>query len=266
MREYSRGKLTYPADKLSALSGLARDFQSRLDDEYAAGLWKGDLHLALLWHTQGEVSRPSEYRAPSWSWASVDGAVAYPGFGPVLDRALDSNIAVFREAVAIPVVADDPFGPIKGGHLRVASMIRKVVILAIPGPPTSWRWRFSIQRHKSGEQGATTTTDLRLMPEPGHGRAIVHSSVPIFDWSRELFFMYVVGITSSKTGGRVSMGLVLSPVAGEVGVVYEKLGTFVFKMRKGDRSNLISGDEAGVLPSHCFESRDEEGRYVIRII
>lgn len=266
MREYSRGKLTYPADKLPALSGLARDFRRRLDDEYVAGLWKGDLHLALLWHTQGEVSYPSEYRAPSWSWASVDGAVAYPGFGPVLNRVLDSNIAVFREAVAIPVVADDPFGPIKGGHLRVASLIRKVVILAIPGPPTNWRWAFSIQRPKAGEQGATTTTDLRLVPDPAHGRAIVHSSVPIFDWSRELFLMYVVEMTSFKTDARASMGLVLSPVAGEDRGVYEKLGTFLFKMPKGGRSNLISGDEAGVLPSHCFESRDEEGRYVIRII
>lgn len=242
------------------------DFQGRLDDQYVAGLWKGDLHLSLLWYIQGEVSCPSEYRAPSWSWASVDGAVAYPGFGPVPDRALDSNIAVFREAVAIPVVAGNPFGSIKGGYLRVASLIRKVVIVAVPGPPTNWRWRFSTQRPKAGEQGATTTTDLRLIPDPAHGFAIIHSSVPTFDWSRELFFMYVVEMTSSKTDVRVSMGLVLSPVAGEDGGVYEKLGAFLLKGRKGSLSNLIFKDEAGVLPSHCFESRDEEGRYVIRII
>ncbi|KAF2814816.1 uncharacterized protein BDZ99DRAFT_352758, partial [Mytilinidion resinicola] len=75
--EFSGRDLTYAADKLPALSGLASSFNNILGDQYLAGLWQSDLHRSLLWfrdtfHT-GKLSRPSEYRAPSFTWASVDG-------------------------------------------------------------------------------------------------------------------------------------------------------------------------------------------------
>jgi len=82
--DYSNGKLTYPKDKLVAISGMARDvwstwhgrIQGRI--RYIAGLW--DIHLpgTLLWRstsTQGYCSE--SYRAPTWSWASIDGSVAW---------------------------------------------------------------------------------------------------------------------------------------------------------------------------------------------
>lgn len=73
---YGKRKLTKASDKLPAISGVARLISERLgDDDYLAGLWRNSLIEDLLW--QGlKVHRVAEYRAPSWSWASVDGTPA----------------------------------------------------------------------------------------------------------------------------------------------------------------------------------------------
>ncbi|KAF2807130.1 HET-domain-containing protein, partial [Mytilinidion resinicola] len=61
---YSEGALTYPTDKLVAISGIAELVQDRAQTPYVAGLW---------------MIEPGEkqllYCAPSWSWASVNGRI-----------------------------------------------------------------------------------------------------------------------------------------------------------------------------------------------
>lgn len=48
VRAHSRGHLTRPLDKLPALSGLAKVYRRHLQDDYLAGLWRGDLLRGLL--------------------------------------------------------------------------------------------------------------------------------------------------------------------------------------------------------------------------
>jgi hypothetical protein len=74
-------------DKLPALSGLVEAFREVSGDTYLAGLWMSNLSNQLLWQHCGLVingrrryTQPSEYRAPSWSWASVDGLVKFHDF------------------------------------------------------------------------------------------------------------------------------------------------------------------------------------------
>lgn len=71
-------------DKLIALSGLANDMQNCLNDRYLAGLWERNLANDMMWCIQeckqedkSPSVRPTGYRAPSWSWAFVDGAIIY---------------------------------------------------------------------------------------------------------------------------------------------------------------------------------------------
>lgn len=44
-----------------------------------AGMWRNDLELQLGWHAPMTVVRPSQYVAPTWSWASIDGAIELAG-------------------------------------------------------------------------------------------------------------------------------------------------------------------------------------------
>jgi hypothetical protein len=89
--EYSTRALSRPGDKLPALSGLARNFARHTTDRYVAGLWERDFGFGLLWigvgkrcvddefdvHYGPKYERPCKWRAPSWSWASLDGETAY---------------------------------------------------------------------------------------------------------------------------------------------------------------------------------------------
>jgi hypothetical protein len=71
---YSTRQLTKLNDRLPALSALASKFSLRLNDNYLAGLWERDLITGLRWKTQ-RPGRNLLNRAPSWSWASVEGPI-----------------------------------------------------------------------------------------------------------------------------------------------------------------------------------------------
>jgi hypothetical protein len=71
---YVTRKLSFSSDKLTALSALASLYRERTGHTYLAGLWKESLINDLCWGTDGNklFPWPKEYRAPSWSWASID--------------------------------------------------------------------------------------------------------------------------------------------------------------------------------------------------
>ncbi|EXF86026.1 hypothetical protein CFIO01_07594 [Colletotrichum fioriniae PJ7] len=81
---YSKCEFSVKEDKLYALGGIAKLFQEVTGDTYLAGLWRSRLLHQLDWYTLMPQPRiMSKYRAPSWSWASVDGPVqpTHPAHG-----------------------------------------------------------------------------------------------------------------------------------------------------------------------------------------
>ncbi len=93
VEEYSQLKLTKSFDKLPAIEGLVTMFRDRQRGKYAAGIWTGE-KMDLLWvaRTEPEFRKPDkpittypsasyrtkDWRAPSWSWASVDADIMWP--------------------------------------------------------------------------------------------------------------------------------------------------------------------------------------------
>lgn len=87
VHEYTTRAASLASDKLRALSAVARVYHLETGKEYLAGLWKEDIPTALCWGNGPKVrrgsgpfltsQRPREYRAPSWSWASIDTPVHY---------------------------------------------------------------------------------------------------------------------------------------------------------------------------------------------
>lgn len=116
---YSQRDLTYSSDKLIALSGVAEAVMNILGvsrDSYIAGLWRLDLSTDLLWRMMGTGIRSETYRAPSWSWASVDGGV-YFHFSDVREKARENKVITLEEAqVTTP---HDPLGPVQNGHITI---------------------------------------------------------------------------------------------------------------------------------------------------
>jgi hypothetical protein len=153
---YGRCDLTHPNDdKLVAISSLAKLIQLQLpDDEYLAGLWKSNLLGQLLWgvyksrrHINGMTAsgfyskshtnsqRAIAYRAPSWSWASIDGLVRPIGYLDVSGNPMqldDGSLISFTPQAVIPSVytrpqkLDFPLGKVTAGRLVVQGRLYKL--------------------------------------------------------------------------------------------------------------------------------------------
>ncbi|OCL05865.1 HET-domain-containing protein [Glonium stellatum] len=78
VQDYTQRILTEPRDKLFAVDGLASNMHLRTGKTYCAGAWCERLPLHTLWYVQnGDTKRPPFKRAPSWSWAAIDGPVLW---------------------------------------------------------------------------------------------------------------------------------------------------------------------------------------------
>ena len=115
------------------MSGLAKSIQLETGDEYLAGLWKKDLRFDLLWRVgvlfcedETDWRRPTAYRAPSWSWAAIEGPVH-------LEHKAKSSWPEepqkfeLLEAEVTPAHSD-PYGKICGGYLKLRAALVKVTI------------------------------------------------------------------------------------------------------------------------------------------
>lgn len=115
---YSGRELTKGADKEAVISGITTLTERKLNDTCVAGLWKRNLPFELIWSIDNNeiASRPAEYRAPSWSWLSIDGTIS--------TRVIHSNIIwrkFFTEVEDIQVNRNGtgPLAPIKDGYIQL---------------------------------------------------------------------------------------------------------------------------------------------------
>lgn len=118
---YSRCELTVASDKLPGLSGLAEEYHRLTGDQYIAGLWLSALPGALMWHALGVVdntSRVLEYRAPSWSWASMNGWIEMSQ----VERTEDIQILTCHTALKSRRA---PFGEVKEGVVTLKGRLMK---------------------------------------------------------------------------------------------------------------------------------------------
>ena len=79
--DYSQHNLTDPLDRLPAMSCMAKDFRESCPvlGDYLAGLWSTHLPHQLLWRTdRPRQHRLNKYKAPSWSWASIEDEIHLP--------------------------------------------------------------------------------------------------------------------------------------------------------------------------------------------
>jgi Heterokaryon incompatibility protein (HET) len=121
VRMYCRGRLTYSSDKLLAIGGLARQYMTRnrlRETNYLCGLWKTQMPQGLLWRVEGG-RRPTKYRAPTWTWASIEGEVVYPEAG-------QSSKETCLEIIEVDVkYKADAFGQVERGKLKVRGFMAR---------------------------------------------------------------------------------------------------------------------------------------------
>ncbi|KAF5628935.1 het-domain protein [Fusarium sp. NRRL 52700] len=140
---YSRRHLTFVTDKLPALSGVASRVLKITKSRYLAGMWEDSLGIGLCWARayRGHQDLPTistEYVAPSWSWASIPGAV---------ENRVERTISIFEPSFTIIEASSDvsglnPFGRVTAGHLLIRGPMAEAV-LSCDDPQTSLFYRIS---------------------------------------------------------------------------------------------------------------------------
>lgn len=122
---YSDMLLTYETDRLVALAGLAQRFKDFVGGEYAAGLWRNWLPLLLTWQSYFITARrPKVYRAPTWSWAAIEGRIYYSFLA--IDDHFISTVKSIRGLeildICVQTYDGNEFSPLIGARLHVRGL------------------------------------------------------------------------------------------------------------------------------------------------
>jgi hypothetical protein len=124
---YTRCDLTKPDDKLPALSGIATTYAAATGMTYIAGLWKERLPCQLLWTVarSPQSTHLSFYRAPSFSWASIDGAVSF--YDKRETFAIETQWVIRVLSVTVDTEGSSPYGKVTRGTLTLRGKIKPAV-------------------------------------------------------------------------------------------------------------------------------------------
>jgi len=134
VEDYSGRSLTYESDRLVAMAGLAKQIAAETGDTYYAGLWRGHIIEDLCWraypveeerrqvlggfaHVYGKrlcrITAASSCRAPSWSWASLNGNVKF------LPIDYSRLVAEVEACYVEPASELNLFGSAKSGWIKI---------------------------------------------------------------------------------------------------------------------------------------------------
>lgn len=118
--QYSRCRLSDPNDKLIAFAGVGDIVSASANTEFVAGMLKKTLVYDLLWWRDREdrelfMLNNTSSRAPSWSWASVDGEVHFPNDLGHGKQIFVTNLDILTDTGS--VAGSDPLG--RRSHLSV---------------------------------------------------------------------------------------------------------------------------------------------------
>jgi hypothetical protein len=129
IRAYSDRHLTLSEDKLPAIAGIAVHFQRQTGYQYVAGLWKDTLPIDLVWSSWGWVEAdkpPKIFQSPSWSWASIDGGIAFAMETIPPDIPIDIHSAI-NNAQCV-VLGRNPFGQVTKGTIDITGPLLEMTI------------------------------------------------------------------------------------------------------------------------------------------
>lgn len=109
---------------------------------YLGGLWKGDFLHGLVWRSIYPASFQISYRAPSWSWAAVEGGKL------VYDMYALRNDEFCTEVLDVQVTVPglNPFGKVTSGKLTLLGPVAPVPsqIYGDESDIGAWEWKWPL--------------------------------------------------------------------------------------------------------------------------
>jgi len=127
VENFSGRAITVETDRLPALSGLAAVLAVQTAHEYVAGLWTIHLHFGLLWRKAGGwLETAKKYRAPTWSWASMNGRVKFIDSADVNTPSFRLSTDISDIYVSLTPAGKDKRGMLTSGYLSLTGHLLEI--------------------------------------------------------------------------------------------------------------------------------------------
>ena len=218
---YSERKSSLPSDKLPALSALAANYAAIFGPGYLAGIWARSAVQQLCWRSTDSrrtFTRPTGYRAPSWSWAALDGLVYFPSF-PQINNASDCvpyhrfKIVEWQTRLKAPNL---PYGEVMAGKLIVTTVLRDGTLDPASSPAIRFDTAQILDLHELDTAPSSAAPGVIQTAESSPDTVEDNFTRPV-----RCLAMYRI----NRPEPRPVCGLVLVELTGQKGV-YRRIGSF----------------------------------------
>jgi Heterokaryon incompatibility protein (HET) len=139
LEDYCGRKVTFPSDRLPAISSIARLFNLQLQTEYVAGIFASVVHVGLAWAAQNPQAPPDNAEQnglPSFSWISrAENRIRWHRFN-FRDRI---NTCQFENA-EISRRSQDLYGAIETAKLTIRGRFIEISLKVSPSQEGLPRW------------------------------------------------------------------------------------------------------------------------------
>ena len=215
---YSKCELTYSRDKVVAFAGIAERILSTRADHYVAGMWESSIVYDLPWWRSSAdraafPSSATSFRAPSWSWASVDGEIVFPSLqGGVKATFVDI------QGLSDPVM-DEGSAVISGGSIRARGVCLPLSIEWLDGDIDSFKVsgiRFSMTENFPDLSMDLEASEQEAQDLDRRGRLLL---MPLFVSSYSLYALVLVkirGVCAYRRLGAVEIEVMKESIPGMV--------------------------------------------------
>ncbi|KAF2006833.1 HET-domain-containing protein [Amniculicola lignicola CBS 123094] len=235
LRAYYPRALTKRSDKLPAVSGIAKTIEERTGDTYVAGLWRSQMIEGLIWQSMGshsgKTSRPPEYRAPTWSWASIDGPFGNLGLGkgPEPRASTWKDVAIVEDC-RVELQGENPYGEVKSAWLKMRAPLERL----IPSEEKEANWEtvphkmaFRVRTKTGVPFGAYCMFDVAIEHEVAREMTLY-----------ALVLVRMMGKDGEEVEESCHQALIVSPVEGRPDT-YERVGKILMGIEElGERDWL----------------------------
>ncbi|KAK7415446.1 hypothetical protein QQX98_005897 [Neonectria punicea] len=174
VEQYTRRQLTFPSDRLVAVTGVASRAHSVSPNvDYYAGLWSDALPSTLLWvvYRAVELERHSLYAsdrikpciAPTWSWASITGHATFLFWQRNYGRGKFANSPPDLTDICISCTpsGQNKYGNVSDARLTAVGYLCKVHVWLVRGS----RWHYPFKMEAQERDGKVAKSQGLVYPD-----------------------------------------------------------------------------------------------------
>lgn len=244
---YNRSRLSFSADKMIALSAVAKKMAQVLNDKFVAGMWHRTPKQEMLWPVRDSVQistcSESSYRAPSWSWAAADGSVFSSG-----RVVYPTDFFIDIEDYHLDYVSEEVTGLLKGGWIRLWGALKPLRLTRTQrtDEPNELNWEATINTTKYQTDGTIMSVALDTFHQD-------------FELQNDESSLYCIPCAMEETQG---FKIMLLEIQDRSRGIFRRIGMITHLDEESREQILGPCDDEHSFP--CEEYRS--GKHLIRII